>query len=87
MEDAHSGLPERMLRMERKMDLIYAALMGNDITEDGGMVARLKAVEKRASDTEVELNRYKWALVGITTIVPILITVMVFVLKQIHILK
>jgi hypothetical protein len=85
--DVPSQLPDRMLRLEKKLDLIYAALLGNDITEDGGMVARLKRVEERATKTEEELNRYKWALVGITTVVPLMITIAIFILKQVNIFK
>jgi hypothetical protein len=78
---------ERITRMEVKIDSIYAALMGNHITDDGGMVARLKRVESKVQDTETELNRYKWALVGISTVVPVLVAVIIFIMKQFDIVK
>jgi hypothetical protein len=77
----------RISRMEDKIDSIYTALMGSKIINDGGMVARLKRVEDKVDKTEQEMNKYKWALLGVCTIVPLLSGIAIFILKQMHILK
>jgi hypothetical protein len=76
----------RMTRMEDKIDIIYTALVGNNITADGGMVERLKKVEDRVQRLETEFNRYKWSLLGLTTVGPVIAAFVLWILKQLRIL-
>jgi hypothetical protein len=73
--------------MEVKLDSIYVALLGSAITDDGGMVARLKRVENKVDLTETELNRYKWGLIGVSTVTPLVVAVVLFILKHFGVLK
>lgn len=75
---------ERISRIEIKVDSIYVALLGSEITDDGGMVARLKRVEDKVDITENELNRYKWGLVAIATVVPVIVTIILFVFRHLN---
>ena len=46
--------------LNEKVDKIYAALMGNDITQDGGIVKRLQHIEKTCEELTKFKDKSKW---------------------------
>jgi preprotein translocase subunit SecY len=57
--------------LKTRVDEIHAALIGNPIAKDGGMISRLKAVEEKTDNHGKFISRLKWSgglLVGIATV-------------------
>jgi hypothetical protein len=87
-------LERRLGDLEKKIEKMYVALVGSDLTEDGGMVSRLEDVEKEVSDIRDRLTnlneewkKYKWAVNRIFIGLPLLISAILWVFKQAGIVK
>jgi len=64
------------LEYRKKIDDIHNALVGNGLTQDGGMIKRLKVVEEKTDNHSKFINRLKWSgglLVGSATFIGYLI--------------
>jgi preprotein translocase subunit SecY len=59
------------LEYQKKIDDIHNALVGNHMTQDGGLIKRVRNIEDKAEKHEKFINRIKWSgglLVGIATV-------------------
>lgn len=59
LKNEMQGMQDRIKGIENKMDKLYLALMGSDLTNDGGLVKRIidLEVEVEKLKTEVEKDR------------------------------
>jgi preprotein translocase subunit SecY len=64
------------LEYQKKIDDIHNALVGNHMTQDGGLIKRVKVIEEKTETHSKFINRLKWSgglLVGLATFIGYLI--------------
>jgi len=64
--------PTQYHEFKTRLDEIHAALVGNGLTQDGGLIKRVNVVEQKTESHSKFINRLKWSgglLVGLATFI------------------
>lgn len=76
---------EQIGEIARKVDEMYSALIGNELTKDGGMIKRLDEVESKVELLVSFKNRFIWTvgiIIGLSGIAGFLLNIIVqFIIK------
>lgn len=85
---------QRFQEMDNKISLIYGALIGNELTDDGGLIEKVRdqneqiaVLTAKVQVLEEDWKKYKWFVNRIMAGVPIATGVVIFVFKQLGYLK
>jgi hypothetical protein len=87
MEKEITDIRRELSTLNQRTALILSALVGNELSDDGGIVHRLDTVEKEVKDLRTDSSKYRWLINGIVITVPIYVTILVFLFKQLNIIK
>lgn len=86
MENEINQLKTQLEELNKKTTLIYSALIGNELSPDGGIVHRLDTVEQSIDSLRTDFGKYRWILYGILITVPVYVSFLVFIFKQLNLI-
>lgn len=55
---------DRLDKIEKKLDMVYYAIVGNELDEGHGMAERLKKLEQEYMILSRHFDRVKWVTIG-----------------------
>lgn len=55
---------DRLDKIEKKLDMVYYAIVGNELDEGHGMAERLKKLETEFNTLSKHFDRIKWVTIG-----------------------